>query len=135
MNPIRRVVSLLQKMAKKVEEEGKREEELYDKFMCYCKTSGESLGASIADNDAAVPALQSDIEESESKLETTKQELAQHQKDRDDAKATMAKATAVREKEHAAYLKESGELKANVGALSKAVPAIEKGMSGTGFLQ
>lgn len=133
-NPIRRVVSLLQKMAKKVEEEGKREQELYDKFMCYCKTSGESLASSIADNDAAIPALQSDIEESESKLETTKQELAQHQKDRDDAKATMAKATAVREKEHASYLKESGELKVNVGALSKAIPAIEKGMAG-GFLQ
>jgi chromosome segregation ATPase len=133
-NPIRKVVSLLQRMAKKVEEEGKREQELFDKFMCYCKNSGASLAASIADNDAQVPALQSDIEESESKLETTKQELAQHQKDRDDAKAAMAKATAVREKEHAAYLKESGELKVNVGALSKAVPAIEKGMSG-GFLQ
>lgn len=134
MNPIRKVVSLLQNMAKKVEEEGKREEELYEKFMCYCKNSGEALAGSIADNNAAVPALQSDIEESESKLETTKQELAQHQKDRDDAKATMAKATAVREKEHAAYLKESGELKVNVGALSKAVPAIEKGMAG-GFMQ
>eukprot|EP00746_Dinoflagellata_sp_MGD_P163377 gnl/MRDRNA2_/MRDRNA2_91370_c0_seq1.p1 gnl/MRDRNA2_/MRDRNA2_91370_c0~~gnl/MRDRNA2_/MRDRNA2_91370_c0_seq1.p1 ORF type:complete len:741 (+),score=267.01 gnl/MRDRNA2_/MRDRNA2_91370_c0_seq1:84-2306(+) len=133
-NPIRKVVSLLQRMAKKVEEEGKREQELFDKFMCYCKNSGSDLAASIADNTAQVPALQSDIEESESKLETTKQELAQHQKDRDDAKAAMAKATAVREKEHAAYLKESGELKVNVGALSKAVPAIEKGMSG-GFLQ
>merc|ERR1719217_352122 len=79
MNPIRRVVSLLQNMAKKIEEEGKREQELYDKFMCYCQNSGDALGSSIAENDAAVPAIQSDIEEAEAKVVTTKQELADHQ--------------------------------------------------------
>merc|ERR1719217_603171 len=135
MNPIRRVVSLLQNMAKKIEEEGKREQELYDKFMCYCQNSGDALGSSIAENDAAVPAIRSDIEEAEAKVVTTKQELKDHQTGRDDAKAAMAKATAIREKEHAQYLKESGSLKANVGALNKAIPAIEQGMSGSGFLQ
>jgi len=133
-NPIRRVVSLLQNMAKKVEAEGKAADELFEKFMCYCKTSKGDLEKSIGDNDAKIPALQSDIEESESKLETTKQELKQHQLDRDSAKAAIAKATAIREKEHAAYLKESGDLKMNIGALAKAIPAIQKGMSG-GFLQ
>merc|ERR1719159_1513574 len=121
-------------MAKKVEAEGVKEKELYDKFMCYCKTSGSSLQTSIADNDAKIPQVQSDIEESESKLATTKQELAQHQVDRDAAKEAMAKATAIREKEHAEFLKESGELKANLDMMNKAIPAIEKGMSGT-FLQ
>merc|ERR1719217_235895 len=121
-------------MAKKVEAEGEKEEELYDKFMCYCKTSGSTLSQSIADNEAKIPQLQSDIEEAESKLAQTKQELEQHQVDRDAAKAAMAKATAIREKEHAEFLKESGEMKANIGALSKAIPAIENGMAG-GFLQ
>merc|ERR1719161_2792611 len=121
-------------MAKKVEAEGKKERELYDKFICYCKSSGGTLSQSIADNDAKIPQLQSDIEEAESKLATTKQEFAQHQTDRESAKEAMAKATAIREKEHAEFLKESGETKANVNALEKAIPAIEKGMSG-GFLQ
>jgi len=133
-NPIRRVVSLLQNMAKKVEAEGKAADELFDKFMCYCKTGKADLAKSISDNDAKIPALQSDIEEAESSLATTKQELEQHQVDRDAAKAAMAKATAIREKEHEAYLKESGDLKLNIGAMSKAIPAIEKGMAG-GFLQ
>merc|ERR1711959_773490 len=108
-NPIRRVVSLLQNMAKKVEAEGKAADELFDKFMCYCKTGKADLAKSISDNDAKIPALQSDIEEAESSLATTKQELEQHQVDRDAAKAAMAKATAIREKEHEAYLKESGD--------------------------
>jgi len=133
-NPIRRVVSLLQNMAKKVEAEGKKEQELYDKYMCYCKTSGETLGQSISDNNAQIPSIQSDIEESTSKLSTTKAELAQHRTDRDAAKAAMAKATAIREKEYAAYTKERGPLKSNIDALAKAIPAIEKGMAGQ-FLQ
>merc|ERR1719321_988941 len=133
-NPIRRVVTMLQMMAKKVEAEGEKEEALYDKFVCYCKTSGTTLGQSISDNNAQIPQVQSDIEEAEQKLATTRQELAQHQTDRDAAKEAMAKATAIREKEHAVFVKESGDLKANIGALDKAIPAIESGMAG-GFLQ
>jgi len=133
-NPIRRVVTMLQMMTNKIEAEAKKETEMYDKFMCYCKTGAETLGQSIADNNAQVPQLQSQIEEATSKLAQTKAELAQHQTDRDAAKEAMAKATAIREKEHAAFLKESGELKTNIGALDKAIPAIDKGMAG-GFLQ
>lgn len=133
-NPIRKVVTMLQMMSKKVEEEGKKEEELYEKFVCYCKSSGTTLSQSIADNDAKIPQVQSDIEEAEQQLATTKQELAEHQSSRDEAKAAMAKATAMREKEHAAFVKESDEMKATIGALEKAIPAIEKGMAG-GFLQ
>lgn len=133
-NPIRRVVTMLQMMTKKIEAEAKKEEELYDKYMCYCKTGAETLGKSIADNDAKIPQLQSDIEADTAKLATTKVELEQHQTDRDAAKAAMAKATAIREKEHAEFLKESSSTKANIDALAKAIPAIEKGMAG-GFLQ
>merc|ERR1712118_32589 len=52
----------------------------------------------------------------------------------DEAKAVMATATEIREKEAAAFAKESSNDKANIEALMKATAAIEKGMSG-GFLQ
>jgi chromosome segregation ATPase len=123
-------------MGKKIEQEGEKEKELFDKFMCYCKSSGESLGKSISDNDAKVPELQSDIEAAEAKVTTTKAQLKEHFAARDDAKAAMAKATTVREKEHAEFAKASGELKANIAMLSKAIPAIESGMAGrNGFMQ
>merc|ERR1719377_126793 len=57
-----------------------------------------------------------------------------HKSDREEAKSAMAKATAMREKEAAAFAKESSEDKANLESLTKALAAIEKGMSG-GFLQ
>merc|ERR550537_1562995 len=133
-NPIRKVVTLLQMMQKKVEAEGAKEAELFEKFMCYCKTSGETLAKTIADGEMKMPQLASDIKEAESAVAQLKEELAQHQNDRDEAKAAMAKATEIREKEAAAFAKESSNDKANIEALMKATAAIEKGMSG-GFLQ
>merc|ERR550537_470556 len=133
-NPIRKVVTLLQMMQKKVEAEGAKEAELFEKFMCYCKTSGETLAKTIADGEMKMPQLASDIKEAESAKAQLQEELAQHQTDRDEAKAAMAKATEIREKEAAAFAKEEANDKANIEALMKATAAIEKGMSG-GFLQ
>jgi len=133
-NPVRKVVSLLQGMAKKIEEEGKKEEELYGKFMCYCKTSGGDLQEAISGSTAKVPQLQSDIEESQSKLKQTKLDLKSHQEDRAAAKAAMASATSQRGKENVKYTAEADEYKSYISALAGAIPAIEKGMSGA-FLQ
>merc|ERR1719291_1179161 len=46
----------------------------------------------------------------------------------------MAEATALREKEAAAFASEKAELDTNIGAITKAVTALENGMAGT-FLQ
>merc|ERR1719265_2517102 len=121
-------------MQKKVEAEGEKEAELFEKFMCYCKSSGETLGKSIADAEVKMPQVAADIKEAESSKAQLQGQLAQHQSDRDEAKAAMAKATEIREKEAAAFAKEHANDKANIEALLKATKAIEKGMSG-GFLQ
>merc|ERR1719159_476172 len=63
VNPIRRVVSMLQLMQKKVTAEGKKEKELFDKFMCWCETGGEALAKSIADAETKIPQLESSIKE------------------------------------------------------------------------
>merc|ERR1712008_258086 len=47
-NPIRKVVTMLQSMQTKVQEEGEKELALYEKYMCYCKNAGGDLQASIA---------------------------------------------------------------------------------------
>jgi len=47
----------------------------------------------------------------------------------------MSEATALREKEHAAFVAESTELKGYTTALAGAIPAIQAGMAGTGLLQ
>merc|ERR1719502_2568804 len=49
MNPITRVVELLEGLAKKVEADGKAEEELFDKYVCWYKTV---VGTKTASNAA-----------------------------------------------------------------------------------
>jgi len=133
-NPIRKVVNMLQSMQKKVEAEGEKEAELFEKYMCYCKSAGGDLSKSIGDADTKIPQLGADISAAESKLAQLKEDLKQAQMDRAAAKEAVASATALREKEAAAYAAETSEVSANLAALNKAVAALEKGMSGA-FLQ
>lgn len=134
VNPIRRVVSLLQSMQKKITAEGDEELALYEKFGCYCKTSGGTLKESIALAEAKVPEVGSAITETESKVAQLEQDLKQHQVDRSAAKDAIAKAKALRAKEAAAFSKVESELSTNIAALTKAISSIESGMVGA-FIQ
>jgi len=133
-NPIRKVVNLLQNLQKKVEAEGEKAEELYSKFMCYCRTSGGDLQASIDASDAKIPQLAASIEASKGRMTQLKADLKSHQADRRAAKDAMSEATALREKEKATFDKNNADLNANLAAARKATAAIEKGM-GSSFLQ
>lgn len=133
-NPIRKVVSMLQAMQKKVEAEGERDKDLFDKFMCYCKTGVGQLEKSVQDATARVPALGSEITESEASVIQLKADLKSAQVDRSEAKAAIESATALRAKEAAAYAASSIELKTNIAAIAKAVKAISSG-GGAAFLQ
>jgi len=134
LNPIRKVVNLLQAMQKKVEAEGEAEKELFEKYMCYCKNGGSDLGASISDAQEKIPAVTSDIEAAEAKLSQAKSVLKQAQTDRASAKDSMEEATALRKKEAAEYAQYKADADTNVAAIAKAVMALEKGMAGS-FLQ
>jgi len=133
-NPIRKVVTLLQMMQKKIQEEAAKEKELYTNFMCYCKTSGGELKQSLSTAEAKAPQVESDIKEAEAQHVQLGEDLKRHQGDRDAARSAMQESTALREKEAAEFAKQKSELDANLAALGKAITAIEKGMTG-GFLQ
>merc|ERR1719359_1092459 len=106
-NPIRKVVTMLQMMIKKIEAEGKKETELHEKYMCYCQTSETTLSDSIQEAQTKIPQLESDIKESTEEKARLEGEITQAQSDRAAAKEAMAQATAMREKEGAAFTKES----------------------------
>jgi septal ring factor EnvC (AmiA/AmiB activator) len=133
-NPIRKVVTMLQMLEKKVQAEGEKEEAMFKKFMCYCQNSGGDLTKSIDSSTAKVPELQSQIEESEAQKAQLDEDLIKHRADREAAKKAMADATAIREKEAATFAAYKAEADANIGAINSAVTALVKGMSG-GFLQ
>ena len=132
-NPIRRVVTMLQMMENKVRADGEKKQAIFDKFMCYCENADSILGGAIAEAEKKIPLLESAIGEDGALKEQLEADLKQHKSDRAAAKEAIAKATALREKEAAAFAKASGDLNTNIAAMDKAIPAIEKGLGG--FLQ
>merc|ERR1719412_2232120 len=133
-NPVRRVIQMLQLMQKKVLEEGKEEKELYEKYMCYCKTGASDLGKSIGDAETKIPQVTKAIEEAKALSKQLESEIAEHKADRAEAKETVAKSTGLRQKEAAEFAKFSTEHQTNILALRAAIAAIEKGAYGS-FLQ
>merc|ERR1719313_3294937 len=134
VNPIRRVVTMLQMMQKKIDAEEEKETELYDKFMCYCQNGAGALSASVDAAEKKIPEVESAISTKSAEKEQLASDITQHKADREAAKAAMAEATSLREKEAAAFATESTETKTNIAATGKAITAVEKGMGGA-FLQ
>merc|ERR1740115_724442 len=107
---------------------------MFDQYMCYCNNADGTLGKSISDAETKIPQVASSIAEGAA---TKKQLEADHkaaQVSRVEAKDAIAKAEAIRSKDANTYAKLKSDADANIGALSKAIPAIEKGMGGA-FLQ
>ena len=134
VNPIRKVVTMLQMMQNKVTAEGKKAEEIFDKFMCYCDNADTLLAGAITAAENKIPQLEAAVGKDVELKKQMETDVKQHKADREAAKTAIAEATALREKEAAEFAKISGDLKTNIAALAKAIPAIEKGM-GSGFLQ
>jgi len=134
VNPIRKVVTMLQNMQTKIIAEGSKKESMFDKYMCYCNNADATLGESISAAETKIPQLESSISESSALKKQLEVELKDAQVARVEAKDAIASGTALREKEAAAFATKKSESDMNIGALSKAIPAIEKGMGGA-FLQ
>merc|ERR1719321_1075496 len=128
-NPIRKVVTMLQDMQKSVEEEGKKEEDLFDKFMCYCSNGEGALDAAIKEGQAQIEQLSASVPRGEAEKSQLEQDITQHKADREEAEKVIKESTAMREKEAAEFAATSGDMKTNIQAMDGALAALKKGTS------
>merc|ERR1719353_2845359 len=104
---------------------------MYDKFMCYCDGNTGEMQKSVEEAAQRITELKAKLESSIAEKSQLDQELIAHKTDREAANQDLAKATAIREKEHAEYLELTGESKENLDAMIAAIAALEKGMGGS----
>jgi len=133
-NPIRRVVTMLQNIQKKVEEEGKRDEELFEKYMCYCKNGVADLEASIAAAETKAADVAAGVEGAAGQKGQLEADLKAAKADRVAAKEAVASAESLREKEAASFKSYKEEQTANIEAVNKAVASLQGGAAAA-FLQ
>jgi chromosome segregation ATPase len=78
LNPVTRVVELMEGLQKKILADGDAEQDLYDKFKCWCTKVINAKTESIAANEARVDELEMYIDDLTSgrvELTTERQEL------------------------------------------------------------
>ena len=65
VNPIRRVVTLLQEMVKKITEEGEQKAATYENLECYCETTSQKLKTIVKERSARITDSTSKIQAEE----------------------------------------------------------------------
>lgn len=131
-NPIRKVVAMMEKMAKKIEEEGKAEEDLFEKFECYCKKTTAELEESIS-IAVSSPMTQADIDSRKAEVDSLEAEVKKLKDDRIAEEDTLKAAEGQRNKEHQQYEEEHQEDEEVVASIAQASQALKGG--GSAFLQ
>merc|ERR1719238_894093 len=126
-NPIRKVVTLLQNLREEVEEEGRKDKELFDKFVCYCTDNMEKLQKSVEASNADIGEYEATIKELTGSNAALELEIKDVTRELEENKKAIADATGVRTKEKEEFTKESSETANAISSLDKAIPAIEKG--------
>jgi hypothetical protein len=126
-NPIRRVVTLIQNIQAKVQAEGAKEKELFEKFMCYCQTGAQDLEKAISDNDNKLPIVEGNLKEKIAQKNQLQAEIKGHKQDTEDCLQAIAEANALREKENKEFLKQDQRLTDYVKTLKIGIGMIHSG--------
>jgi len=135
VNPIRKIVTLMQNMQKEIAAEGDKEKDLFDKFMCFCGGSSSDLEKAAADSRARIEEFSAKVKSETAEKTQLELDIAQHKKDREGAASDAAQATTLREKESSDYNDMAADSKTNIAAMAGALPALEAGMSGASLMQ
>jgi len=131
-SPVEKVVQLIESILERSNADGESETQSYNKFACWCETTSKRKAAAImaADDELRnhgqeILSLKGQIATLNSVIQLTVQEIA-------DLQESQAEATSLREKQNAAFVEESTEMKQALSALQKAIRVL---VSETSFLQ
>jgi hypothetical protein len=126
-SPVTRVVHILEDLKSKLISDQKKEEQMYNKFACWCdKTSHEKANdieqaiADLKELGQIILKLKGHIATLESEIKELEEKIAR-------AEETLEKATAIREKENKEFMAESEETKMALLALQRAIRVLVQG--------
>jgi len=134
-SPISRVVGLITELKAKVESDGKKEQQSYDKYACWCENTLARKAAAISEAKDTIERLQTEIEKLNGDLGAHGAEIAQLTKDLAQNAAAQKEANEVRDKETGAYENDRTENEQCIGALEAAIKILTGAGSGKGFLE
>jgi len=124
--PVTKVITLLKDMLKQLEKEAEQDEEIYDKLACWCETNDKEKTKAISDAEARISDLTTKIEEHTAGSARLNTEIKNLEKEIAADQTALDAATAIREKQLAAFNAEEKDLLQSVSALKAAITVLAK---------
>jgi len=133
-SPVERIVNLLKDLKATTEGDRKAEQQIYDKYACWCETTSTRKANDIVQAQADLRSLGQRILKLKGKVATRTAEIAElsdNIKANEDEQETL---TSVREKQNAAWSAEADETKQAIAALQTAIKVLA-GATTPGLMQ
>lgn len=135
-SPISRVVTLINELKAKVEADGKKEQQSYDKYACWCENTLARKAKAISDAKDLIEKLQKTILKLNGDLGAHGAEIQQLKKDIAQNLEAQKEASEVRGKENNEYENEKNENEQCIGAMEAAIKVLTGAGTGKkGFLE
>merc|ERR1719482_2311216 len=124
MNPVERVVQLIEGLKAKIISDGASEQQVYDKYACWCEKTTARKAAAIENAKQLIDELSKSILELKGRLGSYVAEIAKLDKDVAETKQAIEEAEEQRKKENADYLKKKSALELGLANLEKAIKVL-----------
>merc|ERR1719248_242046 len=124
LNPITRVVQVMEGLIKKIESDGKAEEDLFDKYVCWYKTVTSSKKASNAEAKDRIEALTAYIDDIKSGRVEFTSERKDLEAEIEKLNTEIESTTAMRNKENEDFLAAKDEMEKAIAALESAIDVL-----------
>merc|ERR1719503_332109 len=126
VNPVTKVVGLLEEMKTQAEEEAKEDEKVFDNHKCWCETNEKEKKQAIVDGTAALERLAATIEEGTARAAQLETEIGELKDEIAENEEAVEKATQMREKEKEEFDAEAADSMEAITAMKQAVKVLSK---------
>jgi len=123
-NPVERVVQLIEGLKSKIQADGTAEQQVYDKYACWCEKTTARKAAAIENAKTLIEELSKSILELKGRLGSYVAEIAKLEKDIKETQESIAAAEEQRKKESEEYLKKKAALELGLANLKKAIKVL-----------
>jgi hypothetical protein len=136
--PVTRIVNLLEELKAKATQDGKVEQQIYDKYACWCEKTSKRKADDIVEGQAELRSLGQTILKLKGRVAVLTAEIEELTRKIAENVDAQEKATAIRQKENGAWMAESVETKQAIAALQDAIKVLNDAtipQKGAGLIQ
>jgi len=123
-NPVERVVQLIEGLKSKIQADGTTEQQLYDKYACWCEKTTARKAASIENAKQLIEDKSSSILKLKGRMGSYVPEINKLTKDIAETNEAINTADEMRKKESEEYLSKKSSMEQGLGNLEKAVEVL-----------